>query len=66
MLIINGLRNFYPVIHRSDYAMLSEGSVVISSSYRKIRNIVSYIGEHHFEVLKVKHADAGLKACTFL
>ena len=25
-----------PIIHRSDYAMLPEGSVVISSSYRKI------------------------------
>ena len=28
--------------------MLPEGSVVISSSYRKIRNIVSHIEEHHF------------------
>ena len=38
-----------PIIHRSDYTMLPEGSVVISSSYRKIRNIVSHIEEHHFE-----------------
>ena len=42
-----------PIIHKSDYTMLPEGSVVISSSYRKIRNIVSYIEEHHFEVLNV-------------
>ena len=51
-----------PVIHRSDYAMLPEGSVVISSSYRKIRNIVSHIEEHHFEVLKVKHADGRIES----
>ena len=43
-----------PIIHKSDYTMLPEGSVVISSSYRKIRNIVSHIEEHHFEVLKVR------------
>lgn len=46
-----------PIIHKSDYTMFPEGSVVISSSYREIRNIVSHIEEHHFEVLKVKHAD---------
>lgn len=51
-----------PIIHRSDYAMLPEGSVVISSSYRKIRNIVSHIEEHHFEVLKVKHADGRIES----
>ena len=42
--------------------MLPEGSVVISSSYRKIRNIVSHIEEHHFEVLKVKHADGRIES----
>ena len=51
-----------PIIHKSDYTMLPEGSVVISSSYRKIRNIVSYIEEHHFEVLKVKHADGRIES----
>ena len=40
-----------PIIHKSDYTMLPKGAVVISSSYRKIRNIVSHIEEHHFEVL---------------
>ena len=62
MLSINGLRNFYSVIHKSDYTMLPEGSVVISSSYHKIRNIVSHIEEHHFEVLKVKHADGRIES----
>lgn len=42
--------------------MLPEGSVVTSSSYRKIRNIVSHIEEHHFEVLKVKHADGRIES----
>ena len=51
-----------PIIHKSDYTMLPEGSVVISSSYRKIRNIVSHIEEHHFEVLKVKHADGRIES----
>ena len=51
-----------PIIHRSDYTMLPKGSVVISSSYRKIRNIVSHIEEHHFEVLKVKHADGRIES----
>lgn len=51
-----------PIIHKSDYSMLPEGSVVISSSYRKIRNIVSRIEEHHFEVLKVKHADGRIES----
>ena len=51
-----------PIIHRSDYTMLPEGSVVISSSYRKIRNIVSHIEKHHFEVLKVKHADGRIES----
>lgn len=46
-----------PIIHRSDYTMLPECFVVIPSSYRKIRNIVSHIEEHHFELLKVKHTD---------
>ena len=50
------------IIHKSDYTMLHEGSVVISSSYRKIRNIVSHIEEHHFEVLKVKHADGRIES----
>ena len=51
-----------PIIHRSDYTMLPEDSVVISSSYRKIRSIVSHIEEHHFEVLKVKHADGRIES----
>lgn len=51
-----------PIIHKSDYTMLPKGSVVISSSYRKIRNIVSHIEEHHFEVLKVKHADGRIES----
>ena len=51
-----------PIIHKSDYTILSEGSVVISLSYRKIRNIVSHIEEHHFEVLKVKHADGRIES----
>ena len=51
-----------PRIHKSDYTMLPKGSVVISSSYRKIRNIVSHIEEHHFEVLKVKHADGRIES----
>ncbi len=51
-----------PIIHKSDYTMLPDGSVVISSSYRKIRNIVSHIEEHHFEVLKVKHADGRIES----
>ena len=51
-----------PIIHKSDYTMLPEGSVVISSSYRKIRNIMSHIEEHHFEVLKVKHADGRIES----
>lgn len=42
--------------------MLHEGSVVISSSYCKIRKIVSHIEEHHFEVLKVKHADGRIES----
>ena len=50
-----------PIIHKSDYTMLPNGSVVISSSYRKIRNIVSYIEGHHFDVLKVKHADGRIE-----
>ena len=50
------------IIHKSDYTMLPEGSVVISSSYCKIRNIVSHIEEHHFEVLKVKHADGRIES----
>ena len=66
MLNINGLHNFYSVIHRSDYAMLPVGSVVISSSYRKIRNIVNHIEEHHFEVLKVKHADGRIESMFLL
>ena len=45
------------IMHKSDYSLLLKGLVVISSSYKKIRNIVSHIEEHHFEVLKVKHAD---------
>ena len=53
-------------IYKSDYAMLPEGSVVISSSYRKIRNIVSHIEEHHFEVLKVKHADGRIESMYLL
>ncbi len=36
--------------------------MTISSSYRKIRNIVSHIEEHHFEVLKVKHADGRIES----
>lgn len=51
-----------PIIHKSDYTMLPKGSVVISLSYRKIRNIVSHIEEHHFEVLKVKHADGRIES----
>ena len=51
-----------PIIHKSDYTMLPKGSVVISSSYRKIRNIVSHIEEYHFEVLKVKHADGRIES----
>lgn len=51
-----------PIIHKSDYTMLPKGSVVISSSYRKIRNIVSHIEEHHFEVFKVKHADGRIES----
>lgn len=51
-----------PIVHKSDYTMLPKGAVVISSSYRKIRNIVSYIEEHHFEVLKVKHADGRIES----
>ena len=51
-----------PIIHKSDYTMLPEGSVVISSGYRKIRNIVSHIEEHHFEVLKVKYADGRIES----
>ena len=51
-----------PIIHKSDYTMLPKGSVVISSSYRKIRNIVSHIEEHHFEVLKVKLADGRIES----
>ena len=51
-----------PIIQKSDYTMLPKGSVVISSSYRKIRNIVSHIEEHHFEVLKVKHADGRIES----
>lgn len=51
-----------PIIHKSDYTILPKGSVVISSSYRKIRNIVSHIEEHHFEVLKVKHADGRIES----
>lgn len=51
-----------PIIHKSDYTMLPKGSVVISSSYRKIRNIVSHIEEHHFEVLKVKHVDGRIES----
>ena len=51
-----------PIIHKSDYTMLPKGSVVISSSYRKIRNIVSHIEEHHFEFLKVKHADGRIES----
>lgn len=50
-----------PIIHKSDYKLLPEGSTVISSVYRKIRNIVSRIEEHHFEVLKVKHADGRIE-----
>ena len=50
-----------PIVHKSDYSLLPEGSVVISSSYKKIRNIVSHIEEHHFEVLKVKHADGRIE-----
>ena len=50
-----------PVVHKSDYSMLPEGAIVISSSYKKIRNIVSHIEEHHFEVLKVKHADGRIE-----
>ncbi len=42
--------------------MLPEGSVVISSSYREIRNIVSHIKELHFEVFKVKHADGRIES----
>ena len=51
-----------PIIHKSDYTMLPKGSVVISLSYRKIRDIVSHIEEHHFEVLKVKHADGRIES----
>ena len=51
-----------PIIHKSDYTMLPKGSVVISSIYRKIRNIVSHIEEHHFEVLKVKLADGRIES----
>ena len=47
--------------YKSDYTML-QGSVVIPSSYRKIRNIVSRIEEHHFEVLKIKHADRKIES----
>lgn len=50
-----------PIVHKSDYSMLPEGAIVISSSYKKIRNIVSHIEEHHFEVLKVKHADGRIE-----
>lgn len=50
-----------PIVHKSDHSLLPEGSTVISSSYKKIRNIVSYIEEHHFEVLKVKHADGRIE-----
>lgn len=51
-----------PIIYKSDYTMLTESSVAISSNYRKIRNIVSHIEEHHFEVLKVKHADGKMES----
>ncbi len=34
----------------------------LSSSYCKIRKIVSHIEDHHFEVLKVKHADGRIES----
>lgn len=51
-----------PIVHKSDHSLLPEGSTVISSCYKKIRNIVSHIEEHHFEVLKVKHADGRIES----
>ena len=50
-----------PVIHKSDYSRIPAGAVVISSSYKKVRNIVSHIEEHHFEELKIKHPDGRIE-----
>ena len=50
-----------PVIHKSDYSRIPAGAVVISSSYKKVRNIVSHIEEHHFEKLKIKHPDGRIE-----
>ena len=50
-----------PIVHKSNYSLLPKGSMVISTSYKKIRNLVSHIEEHHFEVLKVKHADGRIE-----
>ena len=50
-----------PIIHKSDYSRIPEGAVAISSSYKKVRNIVSHIEEHHFEELKIKHPDGRIE-----
>lgn len=49
------------IIHKSDYSRIPEEAVVISSSYKKVRNIVSHIEEHHFEELKIKHPDGRIE-----
>ena len=46
-----------PIIHKSDYSRLPPGAVVISSKFKVVRDVISRIEEHHFEVLKVKYAD---------
>lgn len=55
-----------PIIHKSDYSRIPEGAVVISSSYKKVRNIVSHIEEHHFKELKIKHPDGRIEKIYLL
>lgn len=50
-----------PIIHNSDYGRIQAGAVVISSSYKKVRNIVSHIEEPHFEEVKIKHPDGRIE-----
>ena len=51
-----------PIIHKSDYSRLPPGAVVISSKFKVVRDVISRIEEHHFEVLKVKYADGHIRS----
>lgn len=50
-----------PVVHLSDCTQLPMGTVILSSTLFKVRDVFSRIIEHHFERLKVKYSDGRIE-----